>query len=540
MRIKPEEIKVAYFSAEFGINDEIKTYAGGLGILAGDIIKSAADLGFPMCGVTLLYKKGFFKQVINEKNEQEELEDYWDYQTLLEDTNKKVIVNIEKRDVAIKIWIYWVKGEKIEIPIIFLDTDLPENNTEDREITSRLYIGDRLKQEIILGIGGIRALEKLGIYPKKYHMNEGHSSFLTLELYRKIGKEKGYNDDNVKELCVFTTHTPIPAGHDKFTYSDFHRMLDGEAPDLIPWHIQKLAGEGMLNTTRLAMSLSGYINAVSKKHQKVTKNMFPEFNIDYITNGVHLGTWVSEPFQELYNQLGNWKEDPSILTNIHNLENKKIIEAKKRAKRSLFEYLQSLGISLDENVLTIGFARRFIYYKNAELIFQELDRLRRIRSKIQLIYAGKSHMKDLSGKRIITRILETASLLKDIVKVVFIENYCIEVAKKLVSGCDVWLNTPIPPNEASGTSGMKATANGTLHYSSIDGWAPESFEKGNGGFPISNVDSFYDLLEYKIIPLYYHNYKTGWIEEMKESIRNGSYFNTHRVLKEYIEKAYRI
>ncbi len=541
--LKYENIIVAYFSAEIGINKDMKTYAGGLGVLAGDILKAAVDLKYPMCGVTLLYKKGFFKQEINLHNEQVEIEDKWDYESFLEDTKKEVKVNIDNRDVYIKIWCYWLKGLDFKIPIFFLDTDLEKNNEEDRNITKQLYLGDRLKQELVLGVGGARALDELGIYPKKFHMNEGHSSFLTLRLYKKFGRIEGFNDEVVKKRCVFTTHTPIPAGHDKFSYKEFYKFLEGEEKDLIPWHLQKLAGEDMLNTTKLAMSFSNYINAVSRKHQQVTKSMFPKFEnkIDYITNGVHLRTWTSESFSKVFDKLGNWNLNPEVLLNINNIPKNELIDAKKKNKKNLVEFLNEnniVGTRFKEDILTVGFARRFISYKNAEMIFEDLERLKGIGKKVQIVFSGKSHMKDSSGKRIITRILEYAEMLKDYITIGFIENYNMEVAKLLVSGVDIWLNTPIPPNEASGTSGMKASVNGTINVSTIDGWIIESFERGFGGFPISKSDDFYNLIEYKLIPMYYFDYENSWVNEMRLSIKNGSYFNTIRVLKEYIKKGY--
>jgi len=538
-----KNIKVAYFSAEIAIKDGMKTYAGGLGVLAGGILKSTADLGYEMCGVTLLYKKGFFKQIIDNKNEQEELSDYWDYKSYLIDLNKKVKVNIDGRDVYIKIWVYEHKGIKGVVPVFFLDTDVEENNVNDRSITAQLYVGDRLKQEIVLGIGGFRALEALGIEPKKYHMNEGHSSFLTLMIYKKFGKLEGYSDDVVKKRAVFTTHTPIPAGHDKFPYDLFYKMLRGEEPDIIPWHLKTLAGNDILNTTRLAMSLSGYINAVSKKHQEVTKKMFPEFadRIDYITNGIHVPTWISQPFDNLYNKyLGDWKLKPEVFLKADSIPNNELINAKESLKSKLIDYVNKNSVTevnFKKDILTIVFARRFISYKNAEMIFEDLERLKSFGDKIQIVFAGKSHMKDTFSKKIITRILEYSYILRDYIQIAFLKDYSKPIAKILVHGSDIWLNTPIPPNEASGTSGMKATVNAGIHFSTLDGWALESFEKGFGGYPISNSKSLYDLLEYKIIPMFYNN-KDEWISEMKASIVNGSYFNNMRALKDYIAKAY--
>lgn len=539
------KIKVAYFSAEIGISNEIKTYSGGLGILAGDIIKSMADLEFDFCAVTLLYKFGFFKQKI-EDNKQIELEDKWDYEKYLKDTEKSVVVNIKGELIKIKIWRYdYVGISGFKVPIFFLDTHLEENPDWAKDLTNRLYQGDRLAQEIILGIGGLRALNELGINPKKYHMNEGHSAFLTLELYKLNGYNLGWDDKYTREKCVFTTHTPIPAGHDKFEYEKVYEYLKGEK-DIIPFHIKKAAGEDLLNTTKLAMYFSSYINAVSKKHRDVTQKMFPNFEIDFITNGVHLKSWIAKDFQNLYDiYFSGWDYDNSKLKEAFRIPSSNLYLTKMKVKKDLINFLNSNSLinkgDFKENVLTIGFARRFIQYKDAELIFSDLDRLKKLGKKIQIIFAGKSHAKDTLGKEIITRILENAEQLKDFVKIGFIENYNIEIAKKLVSGCDIWLNTPIPPNEASGTSGMKAVANGTLHISRLDGWAIEAYEMCGGGFPIDDVNSLYDSLEFKLIPMYYNKNKIGWLDEMKYSIGiSASYFNTHRVAKEYIKKAYNL
>lgn len=539
------DVKVAYFSAEIGIEPYIKTYSGGLGILAGDTLKAMADLSVPLCAVTLLYKYGYFKQKI-ENNTQTEVEDSWDYEKILTDTQKTVTVNINNTPVLVKIWKYEYKGVTgHKIPIYFLDTHLAQNPTWAQDITNHLYVGDRLSQEIVLGIGGVRALDALGYNAiQKYHMNEGHSALLTLELYKKFGFKYGWDDCFVKTHCVFTTHTPIPAGHDQFEYSELYERLQGE-PNLIPLHIKKLAGEERLNMTRLAMNFSDYSNAVSRKHGEVTKQMFPEKTVDYITNGIHALSWTHPKLAELYNlYMPKWKEDNAELANVAKIPNSELYKAHNLAKKELIDFVNTKSITgavLDEQRLTIGFARRFVAYKDAELIFSNLDNLKRIGPKVQFIFAGKAHKKDMLGKEILRRIIEKAKELKGTVSIGFIENYDIEVAKRLVSGCDMWLNTPIPFNEASGTSGMKAAVNGCLHFSRLDGWAIEAFEMNCGGYPISDYKDFITTLEYKVIPEYYAKDKTGWLSEMKLAIGNsGSYFSTHRMVKEYLKKSYKI
>ncbi|MFW6286120.1 MAG: alpha-glucan family phosphorylase [Nanoarchaeota archaeon] len=540
-----KDIKIAYLSAEIGITENIKTYSGGLGILAGETIKTMADLEVPFCAVTLLYKKGYFKQNIDDSNRQLEVDDNWDYESLLKDINKKVKVNISGEDVFIKIWKFDYKGLTGHIvPIYFLDTKLDENPQWAQDLTDYLYMGDRISQEIILGIGGLRALNYLDLNIEKYHMNEGHSAFLTLELYKQLGYTIGWDDGLVKERCVFTTHTPIPAGHDKYFYEEVYEKLRGEN-EIIPFHIKKLAGEDRLNTTKLALSFSGYNNAVSRKHCEVTKEMFPDFTIDYVTNGIHCTTWVNKYLQEIFNQnIPNWKKDNSLLKDVFKIPNSQIYKAHLNAKRDMIDFVNKYNITnskLKRDVLTIGFARRFVSYKDAEMIFKNIDNLKRLGNKVQFIFSGKSHKRDTIGKDILQRIITRAKELKDYVSIAFLPNYDKVIAKQLVGGCDLWLNTPIPFNEASGTSGMKAAVNGCMHFSRLDGWAIESFEKNGGGFPITEYGDFISTLEYKIIPMFYAENKSQLVGEMKLSIGNsGSYFNTQRMCREYIKKAYQL
>ena len=540
-----QNIKVAYFSAEIGIKNSIKTFSGGLGVLAGGTIMAMADLKVPFCAITLLYKNGFFKQVIK-NNFQHEVIDEWDYESLLKDTGKKVKVNISGEDVHIKIWVYEYVGVGGHVvPIYFLDTNLEENSHNGRDITLQLYHGDRISQELVLGVGGIRALNVLGHNSiEKYHMNEGHSVFLTLELYKTLGEKNGYDDGQVKERCIFTTHTPIPAGHDKFDYDVFYERIKGEA-NLAPWHLKKLAGENELNTSLLALNLSHYHNAVSKKHMYVSREMFPYHDIEYITNGIDTKRWLNPYLKEVFNKyIPDWEEDFENLKEVFKIPNSELYKAHSKAKSDLIQLVNKnnvTGVKLSDDLLTIGFARRFITYKDAEMLFQNLNDLRRIGKKVQFIFAGKSHSKDGLGKNIMRRIIEYSFELKDDISIAFIENYDIDIAAMLVSGCDLWLNTPIPPNEASGTSGMKAATNGCMHFSRLDGWSIEAFKMNGGGFPISEYDDFINMLEYKIIPMYYSKNKTAWIEEMKLSIGvSGAYFNTHRMAKEYVKKFYKL
>ena len=538
-------IKIAYFSAEIGIRSDIKTYSGGLGILAGDTIKAMADLRVPFCAVTLLNKYGFFKQIID-NNLQTEVEDPWDFMNILIDTGVRVNVNINSQDIEVKVWRFEYEGcSGHRVPIYFLDTDVTHNPQFAQSITNHLYQGNRLHQEIILGIGGVRALEELGhTNIEKHHMNEGHSCFLTLELYDRIGKKIRYDDNLVKDVCVFTTHTPIKAGHDTFDYKDIYEAFSG-CPNLLPKHLRTLAGEEEFNTTKLAMNFSSFTNAVSRKHGEVTRKMFPSNTICHITNGVHMGTWTSPYMQELFDkEIPGWRSDYTKLSSAFKIDNLTLLKTHHKAKEDLIEFVNKNSIcakDLNPHVLTIGFARRFVQYKDADLIFKNLDALRDLGDEVQFIFAGKSHPHDGIGKDIMKRIIDYARELDEKVNIAFIENYNMDIAKLLVAGCNLWLNTPKTPNEASGTSGMKAAVNGCMHFSTLDGWAIESFEKDGGGFPIYQYEDFMITLKYKILPKYYCNYSTSWAHEMKLSIaKAASYFNTHRMAKEYIRKSYKM
>ncbi len=560
-----QEQKIAYFSMEIGIHSSIPTYSGGLGVLAGDTIKSGADLNLPMVAVTLITKKGYFRQELDSKGRQTEHPVLWDPVKSMTLLSPKVSVEIEGRKVLIQVWHYTVKsftGGKV--PVFFLDTDLEENAPEDREITSFLYGKDlpyRLKQEIVLGIGGVRMLKKLGFEIKKYHLNEGHASLLTLELLHNFKKpieevwdEKLVWDVNrVKELCVFTTHTPVEAGHDRFSY-DLVRQILGEP---IPFDVLKgLAGQEALNMTLLALNLSEFVNGVAKKHGEVSRTMFPGYKINAITNGVHSYTWTCESFKRLYDKyLPGWANEPELFVRIGRIPDQEIWEAHLEAKTGLINYIrETTGVEMSPDLLTFGFARRATAYKRADLLFSDLERLKAIGTgKIQIIYAGKAHPNDYPGKALIENIFAFKEKLKDLIKIVYLPNYDMEVALKLVSGVDVWLNTPLRPREASGTSGMKAAHNGVVNFSVLDGWWIEGHIEGYTGWSIGPsptetqlVDSFdtrdaedlYNKLEKVIIPTFYQ--ENGiWVRMMQNAIgKNAYYFNTHRMMRRYVTEAY--
>ena len=448
---------------------------------------------------------------------------------------------------------------------MYLDTDVEENTKEDREITDVLYGGDmqyRLKQEIILGIGGVRMLRALGYHIKKYHMNEGHASLLTLELlllYKRdvesVWDENWIWDaDRVKDLCVFTTHTPIEAGHDRFSYDLVQKVLG----EIIPLEVLKrFGGKQYLNMTLLALNLSNYVNGVAKKHGEVSKNLFPGYEIHAITNGVHSFTWTCESFKRLYDKyIPGWANEPELLVRTEIIPDEEVWEAHIQAKSELVDYVKKVtDIKMSPDVLTIGFARRFTSYKRADLMFFDLKRFLKIceKGRVQIIYSGKAHPKDTPGKDIIKKIVEIAKAINDNVTIVFIKNYCIEVALKLVSGVDIWLNTPLRPREASGTSGMKAVHNGVINFSILDGWWIEGHIEGVTGWsigpkpvessliPVSDATDAEDLyykLENLIIPMYYND-RGQWIRVMKNSISKlAYYFNTNRMMRRYVTEAY--
>jgi len=561
------EPMIAYFSMEIGVKNDIPTYSGGLGILAGDTIKSAADLNIPLIAVTLITHKGYFTQEIDANGWQKEKPVIWDPAHDMTLLPQKAKVQIEGRDVYIQAWLYTVvspTGGKV--PILFLDTDLPDNDPRDRGITDSLYGGDstyRIKQEIVLGMGGVRMLHALEFHIKKYHMNEGHASFLALELLHRFKRdiesvwdEKSVWDvARVRDLCVFTTHTPVEAGHDKFPYPLVKQVLG----EIIPFDVLKdLAGMDSLNMTRLALNLSKYINGVAKKHGEVSQHMFPGYHIHAITNGVHTFTWTCGEMAKLFDKyIPGWANEPELFVRSGIIPELELWEAHREAKRKLMEYVgQATGEVMDPNDLTIGFARRATAYKRPHLLFHNIDRLLQIagKGKLQIIYAGKAHPNDDNGKRIIQGIHEYRQRLRGKVKIAFLPGYDMDIALKLVSGVDVWLNTPLRPLEASGTSGMKAAHNGVLNFSVLDGWWIEGHIEGFTGWAIGAMPTetaqpgtsdaedaadLYDKLENLIVPAYYNPDKSHWSRMMKNAIsKNAYYFNSHRMMRRYVTEAY--
>jgi len=549
-----ESPRIAYFSMEVGLKNEMPTYSGGLGVLAGDFISSSADLRIPLVAVTLLGRKGYLKQKISEWGDQREYPEDWEPSKFLRPLPESVKVLIEGQEVKVRSWIYDHQSPNGGlVPVLFLDTDLLENSREDREITSFLYGGDdryRLKQEIVLGIGGVRMLDALNFKVRKYHMNEGHSSLLTLELL----KRNGMDEDRTRDLCVFTTHTPVAAAFDKFSYENVRRLLGEEFP---LEDIKKYAGVDNLNATRLALNLSKYVNGVTLAHMEYSRKLFPGYHLRGITNGVHPYRWTCEFFRELFDSyVPGWANEPELLVRVEEVPHEEIWNAHLKAKRVLIDYIdEKTGTVMDANTLTLGFARRATAYKRAALIFSDLKRLKEINQtgKLQLVFAGKAHPKDDAGKRVIKEIYNYMVGLRGEIEAVYLENYDMEQAARLTSGVDVWLNTPLPPMEASGTSGMKAACNGVINFSVLDGWWIEGCIEGINGWAIgphpmasiggderrnSEIKDLYNKLEYLIVPKFYHD-KDGWREMMKSSIaKTAYYFHSHRMVRGYVTEAY--
>jgi len=581
---------VAYFSMEIALENAMPSYSGGLGVLAGDTIRAAADLRLPMVAISLLYRKGYFTQRLADDGSQTEEPVGWRMEDFLQEEPARASLPLENRRVELRCWKYDVKGVRgFEVPVYFLDADLPSNAEADRNLTGSLYGGDsyyRLCQEVLLGIGGVRMLRALGYTElTRYHMNEGHAALLSLELLgeeaQKTGRKtfSGEDMEKVRSKCVFTTHTPVPAGHDAFpmefltrafpTQTALFDLSDSSSADLVKRvlradqrfpDLQEAAKHGAsLNMTQLALSLSTYVNGVAKQHGETSRQMFPEARIEAITNGVHAGTWTSPAFQQLFDRyIPSWREDNYSLRSALGLPAEEVWAAHLIAKHDLLEMVrEKTGLQFDPEAFTIGFARRATGYKRADLILADLDRLRQIAKNagsFQIIYAGKAHPNDGGGKDIIRRIFQAKRALRRTVPVVFLDDYNLELGGKMTSGVDLWLNTPQFPLEASGTSGMKAALNGVPSLSILDGWWVEGHIEGVTGWCIgesrrsaagsaptdnaAEAESLYNQLEGVILPMYYND-RAKFLAVMQHAIAiNGSFFNTQRMVQQYITDAY--
>lgn len=556
-KIEKDKIKIAYFSMEIALENKIKTYSGGLGVLAGDTLKSAADLKVPILGISILNKQGYFKQKINKYGEQIEKSDNYNYKKFKK-IKAKTSVKIGKDKVVVQAWEYLLKGRSgNDLPIYFLDTDLSVNKLKYRKLSGELYKADldyRLMQEIILGRAGVKILSALNYKNiKKYHLNEGHAALATIELFLKSkAKSRAKKIEDVKNQCVFTTHTPIKAGHDSFSL-DLSKELIPDFPYTLPNLIKKKE----LNMTELALYFSSYVNGVAFSHQKVSSKMFPNHYINSVTNGIHSETWTSSEFKKLFDKhIPTWRNDNLSLRNAFNIPTKEIWVAHQNAKKRLLDYIyEKQGVRLKLNVCTLGFARRFTGYKRSTLLFYNIKELIRINKEagpVQIIYAGKAHPRDTDGKAMIKEIHEIKEKYKKDIKIIFLENYDMDIAKLMIAGVDVWLNTPLPPNEASGTSGMKAAHNGIPHFSTLDGWWIEGFVNRKTGWSIGkrrstlnpkylearDANNLYQKLETRILPRYY-KHPENWRETMRYTIAiNASFFNSERMLLQYINSAY--
>ena len=560
---KAKPIQVAYFSMEIALEPGIPTYAGGLGVLAGDTLRAAADLGIPMAGVTLLHRKGYLRQRLDERGNQREEPVVWSSDAVLEPMEPIASVLIEGRTVKIRAWRYLIRGVfGHTVPVYLLDTALADNSSWDQTLTDYLYGGDdhyRLCQEVVLGMGGVELLRLLGHDEiESYHMNEGHSALLALTLLERqaggpnLGTATEASIEAVRSQCVFTTHTPVPAGHDQYTRVLARQVLGEERTSAL--EATRCCPADTLNMTMLALRFSRYINGVAMSHGEISQGMFPRYPIRAITNGVHAVTWTSAPFRELYDRhIPEWRSDNLYLRYAAGIPPEEIRETHARSKVALFEEVKRrTGIQLKESVMTVGFARRATAYKRADLLFSNLDRLRWIARNVgplQLIYSGKAHPRDEGGKAMIRRVFEAAVSLKDAVPTVYLEDYDMKWGQLLCSGVDLWLNTPKRPTEASGTSGMKAALNGVPSLSVLDGWWLEGHVEGKTGWaigrdgeliddPTTEAASLYDKLELVILPMFYGQ-PAAYAEVMRLTIAlNGSFFNAQRMLTQYVSNAY--
>lgn len=551
--------RIAYFTMEIALRPEMHTYSGGLGVLAGDTARSCLDLGLPVVFVTLASRLGYLRQEIDAVGRQIDRHDPWDLETWAAPLGAKVTVELAGRPVWVRAWLYLLKDGRGEaVPVLLLDTDVEDNAAEDRTITHCLYGRDdeyRLKQEAVLGIGGVRLLRAFGFEIGTYHLNEGHAALLAVELLRRhrlplmdrAANGCAYDIAHVKARCIFTTHTPVVSAHDQFPYELVARVLDG----LIEIEqLRLLAGPDRCNMTQLALSLAGYVNGVAESHAKTAHRLYPGHHIRAITNGIHVGTWAAPSFAALFDRhFPNWVHEPESLMRADLLDDAAVWKAHVEAKQALIDHVRSAtGAAFAPDQPIIGFARRMTGYKRPDLLFSDPARLVAIhrRHPFQVVFGGKAHPRDEQGKRLIEEIHATIRALQGTIPIVFLPGYDMAMAKLLVAGADVWLNTPMPPLEASGTSGMKAALNGVLNLSVLDGWWMEAWIEGRTGWaigiegdsPADHAVSLYDKLDTVVLPKF-HADRAGWVFMMKETISKiPSYFNSQRMMRRYATEAY--
>ncbi len=554
--------KAAYFSMEIALESSIPTYSGGLGVLAGDTLRSAADLGVPMVAVTLVHRRGYFRQRLDDQGNQMEEDAAWQPEEVLEPTDPIVSVPIEGRSVQLRAWRFSIAGLSGHVvPVYLLDTNVPGNSPWDRTLTDHLYGGDehyRICQEVVLGIGGVRMLQALGYGElQSYHMNEGHSALLAIGLLeQRLGNPDlraatEADIEAIRERCVFTTHTPVPAGHDQFPRGLMRQVLGNERAEVL--EVTHCCPENLLNMTYLALRFSRYINGVAMHHGEISHDMYPNYPVRAITNGVHAVTWTSPPFAALYDRhIPEWRRDNQYLRYAVGIPLEEIAEAHRQAKWGLLEEIKkATGVQLDARAITLGFARRAANYKRADLLFSNLDRLKWIATRagpLQLVFAGKAHPRDDGGKELIRRVFEAAQKLTGSIEFAYVPDYDMRWGQLIASGVDLWLNTPHRPYEASGTSGMKAALNGIPSLSVPDGWWYEGHFEGVTGWdigheellddPAAEAASLYDKLELVILPMFYTR-PNSFVEVMRSTIAlNGAFFNGQRMVSQYMLNAY--
>lgn len=574
---------------EVALVDTIPTFSGGLGVLAGDFLRSAADLALPVAGVTLLYRRGYFAQRLDDSGRQRESAVDWSPEDQLELLPELAQIEVNGKNVMVRAWQRLVTGHSgARVPVYFLDTDFEPNAAEDREISQQLYSGGRshrLRQEAVLGLGGLAILDALGYDPGVFHMNEGHCALLTIGLLEKAAEAGSPSLEaavaSVSERCVFTTHTPVPAGHDRFERDTVKAVLGAARTKLLS--DLGCLERGILNMTHLGMRLSRFANAVSLRHGEVSRAMFPGVRIRSITNGVHVKSWAAPSVQGLFDRhVPGWREENSLLRYASGIGLDELESAHRESKEALVEAIRrSTGAGLDADVFTIGFARRATEYKRNALVFSDPERLRSLQDRagpIQIICSGKAHPRDQGGKMLISEIVSAARALDGSLRVVFVEGYDMNLARLLCSGSDVWLNTPTKPHEASGTSGMKAAVNGVPSLSVLDGWwiegcledvtgwaigaatdggsdtggsdtggggrDAEGYRDGDAGDDhgddVDDARALYDKLEQVVVPKFYDD-REGFLEIMRNAIAlNASFFNTERMAREYVMRAYQV
>ena len=556
-----QRARIAYFSMEIALRPQMHTYGGGLGVLAGDTARTCADLELPMVFVSLVSRAGYVRQEIDDAGAQVSRPNPWRPEEWASPLGVMVAVEIERREVWIRPWLYLLSSPLGHcVPILLLDTNLEQNSAQDREISDHLYGGDesyRLKQEVVLGIGGALTLQALGFNLDTYHLNEGHAALLTLHLLRRLRVPEGekraeqplLDHAQVRKSCVFTTHTPVEAAFDRFDYALVERVL-GDYFSIE--ELKEVAGKDHLNMTQLAFNLSGYVNGVSVRHAQTASRIFPQYHVRAITNGVHVGTWTHPSFARLYDaSLPRWAHEPEVLARADELVDDAIWTAHQEAKRDLLALIrEQTGVEMREDVPLIGFARRMTAYKRPDLLFTDAERLAAIARQrpFTLVFAGLAHPRDDRGKKLVGELNRHIREISGAIAMAFLPNYDLQIAATLVSGADIWLNTPLPPFEASGTSGMKAALNGVLNMSVLDGWWAEASIEGVTGWAIGtgqdnvttagDAEDFYRKLDTVVLPLYYEN-RPQWIWMMKQSISKiGAFFNSERMMRRYVTEAY--